>query len=141
MNNYWAMKTFGDWADIFIQQSIIGIDEEGVDDDYRNYQQNNCPITNPRVERRFKQFSKWLNIGDYVAVGVGQQTHFNLKMIARVISDYEFDASITNAPRHFRKIEILRLFSDPIPVEKWSQFQRLEFVDNNDFLDTLIYHL
>ena len=141
MNNYWAMKTYGEWSDIFIQQNIIGIDEEGIDDDYRNYQQNNCPITNPRLERRFKQFCKWLNIGDYVAVGTGQQTHFNLKMIARVISDYEFDASITNGARHFRKIDILRLISDPIPVEKWSQFQRLEFVDSNDFMDTLIYHL
>lgn len=141
MNNYWAMKTFSEWADIFIQQDIIGIDEEGVNADYRNYQQNNCPIKNPRIERRFKQFCKWLKIGDYVAVGIGQQTHFNLKMIARVISDYEFDSTIIKAPRHFRKIEILRLFPDPIAVEKWSQFQRLEFVDSNDFLDTLIYHI
>lgn len=141
MSTYWAMKTFENWANYFIQNSEFGIDEDGVDSDYRSYQQNNCPISNPRIERRFKQFCKWANIGDYVAIGIGQTTTFNIKLIGRIVSEYQFDQHKTNAPRHFRKIEIMRVFDPPISVEKWGQVQRMELIDHNDFLDTLIYHL
>lgn len=36
------------------------------------------------------------------------------------------------------KFEIMRVFEKPVPVEKWSQMQRIELVDDNDFVDTLI---
>jgi predicted Mrr-cat superfamily restriction endonuclease len=141
MNNYWAMKTYEEWANFFINHTEVGIDEDGVNDNYRSYQQDNCPITNPRIDRRFKQFCKWANIGDYVAVGIGQQGSFNLKLIGRIVSDYEFDASRVTGPRHFRKIEVLRVFTTPISIEKWSQLQRLDSLNHNDFLDTLVNYL
>jgi hypothetical protein len=39
--------------------------------------------------------------------------------------------------RHLRSIEIMKVFEEPIQVEKWGQVQRIELVDANDYIDTL----
>jgi hypothetical protein len=139
MPNYWAMKTFKDWANAFQNISEIGIDEQGVDQDYTTYDIQNLPsiLSNPRLIRRFDQFCKWAKIGDYVIVGVGQTTQFNMQIIGRITGGYEFDSQ-HNLYRHFRSIEIMKIFNNPIPVEKWGQMQRVELVDDNDFIDTLV---
>lgn len=138
MPNYWAMKTFKDWANAFQNNSEVGIDEQGVDQDYTTYNIQNLPsvLSNPRLIRRFDQFCKWAKIGDYVIVGVGKTTQFNIQIIGRITGGYEFDNQ-HNLYRHFRSIEIMKVFNDTIPVEKWGQVQRVELVDANDFIDTL----
>ncbi|USK70051.1 hypothetical protein [Peribacillus asahii] len=139
MSNFWVMKTFKEWAGDFIANEEIGLDESGVDNNYTNYSvaQLSSVLDNPRLLRRFDQFCKWAKVGDYVIVGIGQQTKFNMKLVGRIIGDYEFEAS--HQPyRHFRKIELLKVFENPIPIEKWGQIQRIELVDDNDFIDTLV---
>lgn len=37
MSNFWAMKTFKDWAIEFVRNSEIGLDEDGVNKDYATY--------------------------------------------------------------------------------------------------------
>jgi hypothetical protein len=70
-------------------------------------------------------------------VGVDQTTTFKMKLIARITGDYYFDP---NHPlyRHIRKVEIMKIFDEPINIEKWSQTQRIELIDDNDFIDTLV---
>jgi len=131
------MKTFKDWANFFISNEEIGMDEEGVDKNYAEYSKDNPPIDNERILRRFDQFCKWVKKGDYIIVGIGQTTKFNIKIIGRILGDYEFDANKTPY-RHSRKIEIMKVFDEGIEIEKWSQVQRIELVDNNDFIDTLV---
>lgn len=137
MTNYWAMKTFKEWANEFISKEEIGLDEEGVDKCYVDYDKNNPPINNKRLLRRFDQFCKWASVGDYVLVGIGQTTKFNAKLIGVIIGEYIFDAS-RQSYRHIRKIEILKVYDEPIEIEKWGQVQRIELVDNNDFIESLI---
>ncbi|WP_027408445.1 hypothetical protein [Anoxybacteroides tepidamans] len=137
MANYWVMKTFKDWADSFIHNSEIGMDEEGVNQNYNQYPHNQLPLNNERILRRFNQFCKWVQQGDYVIVGVGQTTAFKMKLIARITGDYYFDPN--HRPyRHIRKVEIMKVFDEPINVEKWSQTQRIELIDDNDFIDTFV---
>lgn len=137
MANYWVMKTFKEWADSFIENSEIGLDEKGVDQNYNQYPHNQPPLDNVRILRRFNQFCKWAQQGDYVVVGVGQTTTFKMKLIARITGDYNFDP---NHPlyRHIRKVEIMKVFDEPIDIEKWSQTQRIELIDDNDFIDSLV---
>lgn len=137
MASYWVMKTYKDWADSFIANEEVGMDEEGVDENYSKYLKDNPPIDNERILRRFDQFCKWVKKGDYIIIGIGQTTKFNIKIIGRVLGDYEFDANKTPY-RHIRKIEIMKVFDEGIEIEKWSQVQRIELVDNNDFIDTLV---
>ena len=63
--------------------------------------------------------------------------YIQLFNIARIIGGYQFDSQ--HKPyRHFRQIEILKVFNTPISIDKWSQVQRLELVDDNDFIVTLL---
>lgn len=39
---------------------------------------------------------------------------------------------------HFRKMEVWKTFDEPIAIEKWEQVTKIERVDENDFIDTLI---
>lgn len=137
MTNYWAMKTFKDWADEFISKEEIGLDEEGVDNNYLDYAKNSLPLENKRILRRFDQFCKWASTGDYVLVGIGQTTKFNAKLVGVITGDYIFDSS-RQSYRHIRKIEILKVYDEPVEIEKWGQVQRIELVNNNDFIETLI---
>lgn len=140
MSNFWAMKTFKDWANSFVDNKEIGFDEKGVDSDYTTYNIQQLPrvLDNPRLVRRFDQFCKWAKVGDYVIVGVGKTTQFNMLLIGRIISDYKFNSQHKAPYRHFRSIEIMKVFDEPIQVEKWGQVQRIELVDDNDFIDTLV---
>jgi hypothetical protein len=36
MTQYWSMKTFVEWWGIFQGENIVGVDQEGVDADYRS---------------------------------------------------------------------------------------------------------
>ena len=137
MTNYWAMKTFKDWADEFISNGEIGLDEEGVDNNYLDYDKTNLPLENKRILRRFDQFCKWAAVGDYVLIGIGQTTKFNAKLVGVITSDYVFDSS-RQLYRHIRKIGILKVYDQPVEIEKWGQVQRIELVDNNDFIETLV---
>ncbi|MFB1082474.1 hypothetical protein [Jeotgalibacillus sp. JSM ZJ347] len=142
MTKYWAMKTYKEWANEFQNNSEIGIDEQNVDNEFTTYDKTQLTsiLDNPRLVRRFDQFCKWMKKGDYVIIGVGQTTQFNMQLIGRIISDYEFDNS-RKLYRHFRRIEILKSFDQPIKVEKWGQVQRVELLDSNDFIETLVISL
>lgn len=137
MTNYWTMKTFKDWADEFLANGEIGLDADGVDKNYLDYNASNPAIENKRILRRFDQFCKWANPGDYVIVGVGQTTKFNAKLVGVITGDYRFDSS-RQTYRHIREIEILKVYDEPIAIEKWGQVQRIELVDHNDFIETLL---
>lgn len=137
MTKYWTMKTFKVWADEFISKGEIGLDEEGVDKSYFDYNSSNPAIENQRILRRFDQFCKWVNVGDYVIVGIGQTTKFNAKLVGVITGDYQFDLS-RQTYRHIRKINILKVYDEPVEIEKWGQVQRIELVDNNDFIETLL---
>lgn len=137
MVNYWTMKTFKNWADEFITNEEIGIDEESINKNYLEYVKSKPPIDNKRILRRFDQFCKWANVGDYLIVGIGQMTKFNAKLVGVITGDYKFDAS-REPYRHIRKIRILKVYDEPVEIEKWSQVQRIELVDNNDFIETLV---
>jgi predicted Mrr-cat superfamily restriction endonuclease len=98
---------------------------------------NQPPLRNERILRRFNQFCRWAKRGDYVIVGIGKATTFRMKFIARITGDYVFEP---NHPlyRHIRKVEIMKIFDEPVLVEKWSQAQRIELIDDNDFIDTVV---
>jgi hypothetical protein len=136
------MKTYKEWAKSFVTNSEIGFDEQGVDGKYTEYKLDQLPnvLENPRLVRRFNQFCKWAKAGDYVIVGTGPTTQFNMKLIGRVVGEYEFDVNHL-LYRHYRKIEIMKVFAEPILIEKWGQVQRIELVDDNDFIDTLVKSL
>ena len=92
-------------------------------------------LTNPRIARRFDQFCKWMNVGTPI-VGVGQKIQFGRRPSV-ILGPYRFDSS--HQPyRHYRSIEVLRVFESPVPIDKWSQIQRIERVDLDDFIDTLV---
>lgn len=139
MPNYWAMKTFKDWASVFENRCEIGIDENGADSNYITDSRQNLisALSNPRLLRRFDQFCKWAEIGDYVIIGTGKTTQFNMQIIGKIKGEYEFDSQY-KPYRHFRKIEIIKEFNEPIQIEKWGQVQRIEAIDANDFIDTLV---
>ncbi len=137
MTKYWTMKTFKGWADEFISKREIGLDEEGVDKNYLEYDASNPAIKNNRILRRFDQFCKWANVGDYVIVGIGQTTKFNAKLVGVITGDYLFDPT-RQTYRHIRKIDVLKVYDEPVEIDKWGQVQRIELVDNNDFIETLL---
>lgn len=137
MASYWAMKTFKDWSSDFINQGEIGIDESEINKNFNNCTHTDLAGVKPSLVRKFNEFCKWMNVGDYVIIGEGQMVHFNIKIICRVTGDYMYDP-MHQSYRHFRKIEVLKTFDEPVAIEKWKQVTRIERVDENDFIDTLI---
>ena len=136
MTKFWVMKTFKDWSNDFVDKREIGLDEEGVDLNYLDYELSDKPIGNDLILRRFDQFCKWAKVGDYVIVGIGQMTKFNMKIICKITGGYKFDEH--NKPyRHKRDIEIIKCFDEPVEIKKWGQMQRFELIDIDDFMDTL----
>ena len=144
MNKYWVMKTFQDWWTAFRQDNVIGIDEEGVDNDYLSFSSedianllnDNSNSFNDYKDRVFKEFCKWMQVGDYVIIGTGQTTTFNISGIARVIEDYRFDGNME--PRHIREVEILKVFQNPISMQRFIRTPRLELIDEEDFHEAII---
>lgn len=66
MTQYWAMKTFVEWWNVFRAGNFIGIDQNGVDQDYRalsdaQIQQlltNQSLAYTEYIDRVFREFSK-----------------------------------------------------------------------------------
>ncbi|MDY0361043.1 MAG: hypothetical protein RBR08_06305 [Desulforegulaceae bacterium] len=144
MKKYWVMKTFQDWWATFQQSSIIGIDENGVDQNYLEltrdevdnlYDDANLNF-NDYQNRVFKEFCKWMQIDDFVIIGTGQTTAFNISGIVRVTGDYHFDSTIK--PRHIRSVELLRVFEAPLPMQRFIRTPRLELIDEEDFHEAII---
>jgi hypothetical protein len=143
MRKYWAMKTFMDWATIFNSQNVIGIDQEGIDQDYTLYTDakinhlitSNVGVTE-YIDRVFRDFCKWMQIGDLIIIGTGQVAQFSVSAIARVSGVYRFNQS--NTPRHLRDVDILRVLPNPKPMQRFSRTSRLELIDEGDFYEAII---
>ena len=144
MKKYWAMKTFPEWWATFQRESIIGIDEEGVDVDYSSLTQKGVDqlltARNNKFgeyqNRVFQQFSRWMQVDDYAIIGTGQTTTFNISGIVRVAGHYQFKKA--SEPRHIRRVEILKVFSQPRPMLRFMSAQRLELIDEADFHESIV---
>ncbi|KJS15753.1 MAG: hypothetical protein VR69_12105 [Peptococcaceae bacterium BRH_c4b] len=142
MRNYWVMKTFKDWWTIFVSSKIVGIDEDGIDDNYLtitngdlDYATTNLGI-NDEKDRFFRNFCKWMQIGDYIIIGTGKQTEFNVVGIVRVISDYIFDANAV--PRHYRSVEFLKTKDYPgIEMNRFKRASLIEHITEQDFVEAI----
>lgn len=135
------MKTFKDWWDIFVADGLIGIDQDVINNDYRQYNQKT--ITNlinsglsESIERNFRQFCIWMSHEDLVIIGTGQQTKFKISGIVQVIGDYQFDPN--RKPRHFREVNFLKVFESPQPLQRFARVARLELIDEIDFHESII---
>lgn len=143
MRKYWAMKTFTDWWKRFQTQNIIGIDQEGVDQDYTTLNDFNISTLlqagvgySEYIDRIFREFCKWMHVGDLVIVGVGPTAQFNTAGIVRVSGGYAFDQNFT--PRHFRPVEILKTLDPPVPTQRFLRTSRLELINEDDFYEALV---
>ena len=143
MRKYWAMKTFVEWWRIFQTHNRIGIDQDGVDQDYTTM--SDLIISNllqagigysEYIDRLFREFCKWMQVGDLVIIGVGSVAQFNTAGIARVSGGYEFDQNFT--PRHFRQVEILKTLDPSVPAQRFLRTSRLELINEDDFYEALI---
>lgn len=143
MANFWAMKTFKDWwENEFITNQLIGIDEEGIDNDYLKFTEKNidavidAKICNEEMDRFFRNFCRYMNIGDYILIGSSKAVQFNLVGIARVKSDYYFNKK--KEPRHCREVEFLKKLEYPgLPIAKLKRTVRLEYISEQDFIETI----
>lgn len=138
MTKFWVMKTFKDWSNHFIEKREIGLDEDDIDLNFLNYNSGYKPIESDLILRSFDKFCKWSNRGDYVVVGIGKMTTFNMKIICKITGEYNFNEY--NTPyRHKRGIEIIKCFEEPIELKKWRQIQRIDSIDIDDLMDALKY--
>lgn len=143
MRKYWAMKTFVEWWNTFNQNNVIGIDQEGVDRDYMTYTDtdinglitSNIGVTE-YIDRVFREFCKWMQVGDLVIIGTGHMTQFNVSGIVRIADQYRFDS--TAEPRHLRNVKILRSLNPSRPMQRFSRTSRLELIDESDFYEAII---
>ena len=144
MKKYWVMKTFPEWWVTFQRESIIGIDEKGVDVDYSALSQKGIDrllmARNSKFgeyqNRVFRQFCRWMRVDDYVIIGTGHTTTFNISGIVRVVGHYQFKKAAE--PRHIRRVEALRVFSQPRPMPRFMGTQRLELIDEADFHESIV---
>ncbi|ENM5907608.1 hypothetical protein L4D00_22855 [Photobacterium swingsii] len=141
MRRYWAMKTYKEWHSTFVEQKVIGIDQDGVDSDYLSLTEDHINELiqsgiSESIERNFRQFTKWMNPGDYVIIGTGQTTKFNISAIAKVTGEYYFDTEVS--PRHVRKVELVKVFKEPTPLQRFSRVARIELIDEIDFHESII---
>ncbi len=144
MKKYWVMKTFQEWWVNFQTHLIIGVDEEGLDTDYNSLPQEeiirllNANDNNFKdyQNRIFQQFCKWMQIDDFVIIGIGQTTTFNIAGIVRISGVYQFEQN--QVPRHIRPVEILKTFPQPIPLLRFLRTPRLERIDEADFHESII---
>lgn len=144
MTQYWSMKTYSGWWDVFRTDNVIGVDEEGaVDTCYRTLSdaqiqsQINTNAMSEYVDRTFREFVHWMQIGDLILVGVGQTTKFNLAAVGKVTGDYCFDAN-RPAPRHFRTVKFLAEPLLPKPMQRFARTSRLELIHETDFHEAIL---
>ena len=144
MKKYWVMKTFQEWWGSFQNTHFIGIDEEGIDSNYLHLSQSEIEALladgsnnfNDYQNRVFKEFCKWMQVDDFIIIGTGQTTAFNISGIARVTSAYRFDSSYQ--PRHIRNVELLKVIAPPRPMQQFIRTPRLELIDEADFHEAVI---
>ncbi|MBA1149114.1 hypothetical protein H0Z60_18860 [Ectothiorhodospiraceae bacterium WFHF3C12] len=144
MKKYWVMKTFQEWWANFQSDGLIGIDESGVDggylelsnDEIRRLLEDQNNNFNDYQNRVFQQFCQWMQVDDFVLIGTGQTTTFNLSGIARVSGQYEFRNN--PEPRHYRPVEILKVFESPRSMQRFIRTPRLERIDEADFHESII---
>jgi hypothetical protein len=146
MTQYWSMKTFVEWWNVFRSSNVIGIDQEGVNGDYRTLSDpqiqqllTNTALNDPYTDykdRVFREFCKWMQIGDLVVIGTGQTTVFNLAGVARVTGDYYYNGE--RAPRHLRSVEFLAIPSSPRPMQRFARTSRLELIHETDFHEAIL---
>jgi hypothetical protein len=141
MKRYWAMKTYLKWWDTFQDGEIIGIDQNGIDKNFSNYSDEEIEKLLSKgltesIERNFKQFCSYMNPGDYVIIGTGQQTKFNISGICKVEGEYIFDENYY--PRHIRKVKFVKFFKNAIPLQRFARVARLELIDEIDFQEAII---
>lgn len=99
MKKFWAMKTYQEWWGYFQNEHYIGIDEEGIDQNYLDltFDQIQSLINDPDIkfkdwtDRVFKEFCKWMQLDDYVIIGTGPMAEFNISGIVKIKSDYRFE--------------------------------------------------
>jgi hypothetical protein len=143
MANFWAMKTFKEWWEgDFQNKVIVGIDEDGIDDNYLVLTKSNIDavidagLCNEEIDRFFRNFCKYMEVGDYILIGSSKAVTFNVVGIARVKSDYYYDS--TNEPRHCRDVEFLKKIEYPgYPIAKLKRTIRLEYISEQDFIETV----
>jgi hypothetical protein len=76
MAQYWGMKTFVEWSNVFRQENVVGIDQEGVDANYLSMSDAQVQqlLTNQAghtefVDRVFREFPKWMRKDDLIIIG------------------------------------------------------------------------
>jgi len=146
MTQYWSMKTFQNWWDVFNSDSLIGIDQDGVNADYRTLSNeqiqqlysDDCLSDSytEYIDRIFREFSNMMEIGDYVIVGTGRVASFNVNGIARITGDYFYDQA--SVPRHIRTVDFLATFSNAVPMQIFARSSRLEPIHETDFIQAVI---
>jgi predicted RNA-binding protein with PUA-like domain len=142
MKKFWAMKTFQGWWATFNANGVVGIDQDGVDQDYTTY--SDAAIAgllsgdgySEYIDRVFREFCKWMEVGDLVIIGTGKVAKFYISGIVRITSDYYFDPK--SEPRHLRRVEILKAFDNPPEMQRFLRTSRLELIDENDFHESII---
>lgn len=139
----WGMKTFKHWGAHFVANGFVGIDQEGVDQDFRTIKDNIADelideefITRPII-RNFKQFVYDMKIGDMIAIGVGKMTRYNITAIVKVTGDYQFNPNSPSMPRHTRSVEIVNSFTEPVSYNEFNRMSRLEFLSEYDWNEML----
>jgi hypothetical protein len=145
MTQYWSMKTFVEWWNIFRADNVIGIDQEGVNADYRTLADAQIQqlLTNTTLadsyteykDRVFREFCKWMHVGDLVVIGTGPTTTFNLAGVARVTGDYYYNG--LHDPKHLRAVEFLAIPATPRPMQRFSRTSRLELIHETDFHEAI----
>jgi len=144
MKKYWVMKTYQEWWSSFQRAYFIGIDEEGVDLNYLSLSPSEIEALladgsnnfNDYQNRVFKEFCKWMQADDFVIIGTGQTTTFNISGIVRITGSYRFDSS--REPRHVREVEVLKVLAPPRPMQQFIRTPRLELIDEADFHEAVI---
>ena len=142
MRKFWAMKTFQEWWSIFNSEAVVGIDQDALDRDYNSYSDAEIHelISSGEyteyIDRIFREFCKWMQVGDLIIVGTGQVTDFKASGIVRIAGDYYFEQH--HVPRYLRRIEVLKAFDIPRSMIRFSRTSRLELIDENAFYEAIL---
>lgn len=144
MTQYWSMKTFVEWWNAFQVQQVVGIDQDGVEQDYQSLSDEDVHrlLTNQdgyteHIDRVFRDFSKWMQKDDLIIIGTGPMTQFSLVGVARVRGSYFFDLARTPA-RHLREVQFLAIPQAPRLMQRFARTARLELIHEADFHEAIL---
>lgn len=142
MKTYWAMKTFLEWENFFQSNSYIGIDQEGVDKNFLEYSTVEVDelveeevFSSASIARNFRQFCRYMQVGDHVVVGTGAQGKFNVTLFVEIIGVYEYIPSNRKdqLPAHVRKVRVIKRLDNPVPYPELLRVPRLEVLHPEDW--------